>query len=274
MEDWKVECGWDNMQPNERIEYLEKNQKFDIDVFDDPPTIELKPEKIDYLRKKWFNKLKRNIGNFFAHRYIESLIKKKQLNIKEIVGLENLKTLNSGAILTCNHFSPLDNFCIQKVFEKVAKKRQKMWKVIREGNYTNPPCMKFFFRNCNTFPLSSNMSTLKKFLSAVKTALNNGDFVLIYPEASLWPDYQKPKPLKDGAFNLAVKNNAPIVPIFITFEKNEQGLTEYTIHISAPIYKDENKSAKENIEEMKNKNYQEWVDIYEKAYNKKLEYLK
>lgn len=274
MEKWKSECGWDNMNPTQRIEYLEKNEKFDVDVLDDPPTIELKPEKIDYLRKKWYNKIKRNIANFFAHKYIEKLIKKKQLNIKQIVGLENLQSVEGGAVITCNHFSPLDNFCVQKVFEKVQKKGQRIWKIIREGNYTNPPCMKFFFRNCNTFPLSSNVSTMKKFLTAVNYVLNNGDYILIYPEESMWLDYKKPKPLKDGAYNFAVKNNVPVVPIFITFEQNAQGLTEYTINISKPIYKDDSKTKAENIKEMKNTNYQNWVDIYENAYHQKMEYLK
>lgn len=274
MEQWKSSIGWEKMSPNQRIEYLETHQMFDVDVNDDPPTIELKPEKIDYLRKKPINKIKRNIANFCAKRYIGKLIKNKQLNIKEIKGIGNLKNLNSGAVLTCNHFSWLDNFCVQKVFEKVEKKGQKMWKIIREGNYTNPPCLGFFFRNCNTFPLSSNISTMKKFMSAVRTALSNGDFILIYPEESLWPDYKKPKPLKDGAYRFAIKGNVPVVPIFITFETNLEGLTEYTVHVLPPIYKDDTKSYAENVEAMKNKNYDEWVRIYEEVYNQPLEYRK
>ena len=91
MEKWKSECGWDNMNPTQRIEYLEKNEKFDVDVLDDPPTIELKPEKIDYLRKKWYNKIKRNIANFFAHKYIEKLIKKKHPRV-----YDGNKLLNVG----------------------------------------------------------------------------------------------------------------------------------------------------------------------------------
>ena len=35
-----------------KIEQLEKEGKFDIDVEDDPPTIVLTPENVDYLRKK------------------------------------------------------------------------------------------------------------------------------------------------------------------------------------------------------------------------------
>ena len=55
-----------------------------------------------------------------------------------------------------------------------------------------------------------------EFVKAVNTILNEKDFILIYPEKSLWWNYRKPKPLKNGAFNLAVKNNVPVLPIFIT----------------------------------------------------------
>ena len=154
--EWKNSVGWQNLNTEERITLLEKEGKFDIDSSDDPPTFELKPEEIDYLRKKWINKLKTKLANKVASNYIEKLIKQGNLVIKEINGLEHFEGLNSGALITCNHFNPFDNFAIQKVFEKVQKPKQKMWKIIREGNYTNPPCLPFFFKNCDTLPLSEN----------------------------------------------------------------------------------------------------------------------
>ena len=49
-------------------------------------------------------------------------------------------------------------------------------------------------------------------------------------------------------------------------------IQKYTLHIGEPIYKDENKSARENIEEMRNKNFVVWKNIYESFYNEKLKY--
>lgn len=277
MEDWKVEAGWDKMSIPERIEFLEKTGRFDEDVNDDPPLIELKPNKIDYLREKPISKIKTAIANCMARRFINNLIKKKQLIIKEIVGLENFEGLN-GAVITCNHFNAFDNFAVQKVFEKVQKKGQKMWKVVREGNYTNPPCLGFFFKNCDTMPLSQNIHTMGKFLKSTKKALERGDYLLIYPEESMWIDYTKPKPLKEGAFNLAVRSNCPVLPIFITLKDSEiengRGgyVKEYTINILPPIYPKQELSKRENITEMMTKNYNAWVEVYERAYGKKLEY--
>ena len=58
----------------------------------------------------------------------------------------------------------------------------------------------------------------------------------------MWWNYRKPKPLKDGAFKLAARNNAPVIPIFITMEDSdiigEDGfpVQEYIINIEEPIY--------------------------------------
>lgn len=279
----------DNKKSQERlailskIEELEKNGQFDIDVLPDPPTIELLPDKIDYLRKKPINKLKMWFANLCARKLISKLVKSKALLLKEVKGAENfLKLGKSGAILTCNHFSPNDSFLMQLGLEegcKYNKHKKRMFKVIREGNYTNPPVFKFFMQNCNTLPLSQNSQTMRKFLRAVNELLARGDYVLIYPEESLWPDYRKPKPLKVGAFRFAVKNNVPVQPFFITMQdtknKMEDGsfVQEYTIHILPPIFANKDLSEKEQIEDMKNRNYKDWVQVYEEVYGKKLEYI-
>ena len=48
---------------------------------------------------------------------------------------------------------------------------------------------------------------------------------------------------------------------------------EYTIHIGEPIYPDSSKTKAENIEYMRNKNYEVWKKIYEETYGEKLVYL-
>lgn len=194
--------------------------------------------------------------------------------------MENLQSVNTGAIITCNHFNPFDSFSIEQVFRLSGKsKEKKLYKVIREGNYTNfPGLYGFFFRNCDTLPLSSNKKTMIEFMKAVDTILQRGDFILIYPEQSLWWNYKKPKPFKNGAFKMAVRNNVPVIPIFITMEDSniigEDGfaIQEYTINIEKPIYQDESLSLRENAEMMKEQNYQIWKEIYEDFYKIPLEY--
>ena len=263
-----------------KIEKLEQRGLFDVDAEDDPPTIPLLKEDVDYLREKRTNRIKTRIANTVGEMFVNDLLKENKLIIKEIKGIENLKTLNTGAILTCNHFNPFDFMAIERVF-RISKqhKNRKLYKVIREGNYTNfPGLYGFFFRNGDTLPLSSSTETMVEFMKAVDTILQRNDYILIYPEQSMWWNYKKPKPLKNGAFRFAARNNVPVLPIFITMEDSDiigdDGfpIQEYTINIDKPIYPDSKLKEKENCAVMKEKNFEVWKNIYEKFYKIPLEY--
>lgn len=264
----------------QKIEELEREGKFDVDAEEDPATIVLTPENIDYLRKKMSSKLKRVFANEVGEKFLDNLLRNNKLIIKQINGIENLSKVDTGAIVTCNHFNPFDCFTIEKVFRLSGKIEEKrLYKVIREGNYTNfPGLYGFFFRNCDTLPLSSNKRTMVEFMKAVDVLLQKGDFILIYPEQSMWWNYRKPKPLKDGAYKMATRNNVPIIPIFITMQDSEiigeDGfpVQEYIVNIKEPIYPDTNKTEKENTEIMRDKNYQVWKKVYEDFYKIPLEY--
>ena len=264
-----------------KIEQLEKEEKWDLDVEDDPKPTVLMPKDVDYLNKKLCSKIKTGFANSMAQRYFENLIKKNQFIIKEVRGIENFMSVrNIGVIITSNHFSPGENYAVWRAIrEPMFEDGRRLYRVIKEGNYTNPPKpFGLFMRHCNTLPLSSNMDTMKNFMKALSTLLNRGEKILIYPEQSMWWNYKKPRPLKPGAFRFAVKNKAPILPVFITMEdskhldKNGELVQAYTVNILKPIFPAENLSDKENIENMKNKNYEMWKEVYEKTYKIPLVY--
>ena len=272
MEEQEVEKSKERLEILEKIERLEQEGHFDVDAEDDPPTI--------ILKKKWKSKLKAKFANKLGEKFLDRLLENNKLIIKEIKGIEILQNVQTGAMITCNHFNPFDSFSIEEVFRISGQsKNKKLYKVIREGNYTNfPGLYGFFFRNCDTLPLSSNTKTMTEFVKAVDTILKRGDFILIYPEQSLWWNYKKPKPLKNGAFRLASRNNVPIIPIFITMEDTdiigEDGfpVQQYIINIEEPIYPDNKLSVKENTEIMKKKNFEVWKNVYEDFYKIPLEY--
>ncbi len=280
MEEQEVEKSKERLEILEKIERLEQEGHFDVDAEDDPPTIILTPENVDYLKKNWRSKLKAKFANKLGEKFLDRLLENNKLIIKEIKGIEILQNVQTGAMITCNHFNPFDSFSIEEVFRISGQsKNKKLYKVIREGNYTNfPGLYGFFFRNCDTLPLSSNTKTMTEFVKAVDTILKRGDFILIYPEQSLWWNYKKPKPLKNGAFRLASRNNVPIIPIFITMEDTdiigEDGfpVQQYIINIEEPIYPDNKLSVKENTEIMKKKNFEVWKNVYEDFYKIPLEY--
>ena len=270
----------DRLEILAEIEKLEREGRFDVDPEKDPPTIVLTLENVDYLNKKSTSKLKSKVANHLAEKFLDELLKNNKLIIKEVNGIENFDKIETGAILTCNHFNPFDSFTVEKVFRTTKQgATKKLYKVIREGNYTNfPGFYGFLFRNCYTLPLSSNRKTMTEFMNAVDKILQRVEFILIYPEQSMGWNYRKPKPLKDGAFKIAVRNHVPVIPIFITMQDSniigDDGfpVQEYTVNIEKPIYPDENLPKKENIEIMKEKNFEVWKNIYEEFYQIPLTY--
>ena len=268
----------------ERLEVLAKMQEleskgiFDQDVENDPPDLELFPDQIDYLHKKLKTKILTHLTLKAGAKFLQSQIDCGNFVVKEIRGTENLPDKKQGAIVTCNHFNPLDNFVVLKGLMPTLKKGR-FWKVIREGNYTNPPKgFEMFMKYGDTLPISRNRATMHKFIHAVDTLLKKGDKVLVYPEKALWWNYRKPRPFKIGAFKFAVNAGVPIIPIFITMEDTDKiggdgfPVQAYTIHIGECLYADKNLSAKENIKILCEKNYQFCVDTYEKFYNTKLKF--
>ena len=61
--DVKIDKATDRLEVLKKIEELEREGKFDIDAENDPPTIVLTPENIDYLRTTMTSKIKRIFAN-------------------------------------------------------------------------------------------------------------------------------------------------------------------------------------------------------------------
>ncbi len=260
-------------------EQYEREGRFAEDVENDPPGRTLMPDEIEYGTKTVAKKMKSKLAFAAARRFVNSLIEDKKLIIKEIRGIENFKNLNSGAIITCNHFNAFDSFAIQLAYDAAEQPDRRFYRVIREGNYTSfPGFYGYLMRNCDTLPLSSNIRTMKKFMTAVDELLSEGHFILVYPEQSMWWNYRKPKPLKQGAFIFAYRNNVPVLPCFITMKDSdimgEDGfyIQEYTIHVCEPIYPDKSLPYRESVKDLMNRNYNLWKDIYETEYQMPLVY--
>ena len=134
-------------------------------------------------------------------------------------------------------------------------------------------------RHCNTLPLSRNRKTMKKFIDTTQALLREGSFILIYPEQSMWWNYRKPKPLKSGAFSIAVRSGVPVLPCFITMkdsdieDDNGYFIQEHTIHIGKPIFPDESLPYGKRIEKMMSENSEYWKTVYETEYHIPLTYL-
>ena len=255
------------------IKNNELNKKVEVD---DP---NLSDEQLDNLIKRFYdirkNKLAFFIKSKIANKYIDKLNNDLNKN-KKIFGIENIKNISTGAIITNNHFNPLDSLPIRKMVKSINRN---LYIVTDAANLALPGNLSFIINHLASIPLKRTPSYINKvFKPNLKKILDKNNFVLIYPEEEMWFNYKKPRPCKRGSYEFAAICNVPIVPCFTemvvldTDDNDEFKQVEYILHILKPIYPDPNKSSRTNSIEMSKLDYKQKIEAYEKIYNTKLNY--
>ncbi|HHU97382.1 MAG: lysophospholipid acyltransferase family protein [Bacteroidota bacterium] len=201
----------------------------------------------------------------------------RNVNTKYI-GTENVKTLRGrGAIVTSNHFNPLENTAILRVIKKIGR-RKKMYAISQVSNFKMPGTIGFLLRYANVIPISKDSIEYmcERFCDCVHKVLKKNNYILIYPEQEMWRNYRKPRPLKLGAYFYAAKINVPILPCFVEIrdERTFFGIwnTRYFVHILPVITPDPTLDPKADAKRMSLIDYEQKKNAYERAYGRPLDY--
>lgn len=172
----------------------------------------------------------------------------------KIEGKENIKNLQTGAISVSNHVLILDCTMIGLSFGL-----KKVYFTTREGSFKIPFIRKLI-KLLRAIPISSNISHKEEFIKELDKAIQERKIIHFYPEKALWPYYEKIRNFKNGAFNFAIRNNVPIIPIVITFRapkgirKLFKRKKDVTVKILEPIkYTEKKENSKEAIQKLKDK---------------------
>lgn len=187
----------------------------------------------------------------------------------KVTGKENLKALQgNGALCVCNHFSYLDT-----LFVRAAVGHYRSFHTMTQRN-NKTGIGGHIIRHGGMLPFSENYTAMKNLVAEMDRLLKKGKIINFYAEKAMWINYQKPRPMKEGAFTYAVKYDVPVLPIFCTFEKNAKGhIRNLRINILPPVYPEPTLGRRERAAAMCAAAESEWKDCYEKAYGIPLEYL-
>lgn len=257
------------------IENNELNKKVEIG---DPNLSDDEIQKYidDFYKNK--KKLSYFIKNKIANKTVKKMSKEIYPDIK-INGLEKLDLVNlsNGAIITSNHFNPLDSYNIRKIVEE--KLHKKLYIVVQDTNLAMPGFLGFLFNNIEVIPLSKSPNyIIKKFVPELKKVLVKGNIVLIYPEEEMWFNYRLPRPCKRGAYQFAHELDVPVISCFVKMidtdkaDNDEFNIVKYEVSINKVIYPEAEESIKSDSKKMAEVDYEARKKAYEDAYNKKLNY--
>ena len=169
----------------------------------------------------------------------------------EVDGIENLRKVSGGKVTISNHIHPMDctmngiiNFPERTYFPTLATNFQ-------------IPIIRHLIRILYAIPIPKKQRQKEEFFEQINKALLDGKTVHMYPEASLWPYCQKIRNFKNGAFDMAVRNQVPVVPCVFTFReptgirKLFKRKKDVTLKILKPVYSDGDKYIRQQMEELK-----------------------
>ena len=223
-------------------------------------------ENFQYKRKGFLNALATIAirSSFFGLAKIGCwfLIGSKFGSRKNLRGVKN-------AVFICNHVHNLDNEMARWMCWG-----HRLYIVVAEFNNMTG-FLGGVMRAGGIFPLSANFSAMKKFTAAVNEVLHQKrGSVLFFPEKSMWPYYEQPRPFMDGAFHAAALNNVPVVPLFILWHE-PRGLEKLffkrkraEMRVLKPIYPKPELSRKENIAYLRDAAFKEQCECYKEFYGR------
>lgn len=229
---------------NEDIIHLKEPLEFNID------------ENYQYIKEGKIFSLFSNLLYYGVAFPVLTVLDKIIYGLK-IEGREIIKNLKTGAISVSNHVLILD--CSMVGLAVGFKKR--LYFTTREGSFKIPFVRKLI-KLLRAVPIPTNINNKENFMKQIGTAISNGKIIHFYPEQALWPYCEKLRNFKTGAFNLAIINDVPVLPMVIIF-RTPKGIRkifkrkkDVTIKILEPILLEEKSSnRKEDIEKLKEKVY-------------------
>lgn len=131
----------------------------------------------------------------------------------KIEGRENLKKVGDEYITVANHINMLDcAMIVLSIFPRIP------YFLTLQSNL-EIPFIKYLVMLFRGLPIPKSKTGKEKMVITINKLLQSEEIVGIYPEGHLVPYCEELREFKDGAFNFAVKNQVPIVPILFTYRE-------------------------------------------------------
>lgn len=233
----------------------------------------LTPDNFDYNPKsKWWRFWKK--VSYFLVIPIVSLVEFIILGgyIKNRKVLKQMKKRKEGYFVYSNHTSPVsDCFSVPTLaFPRSAY-------VVASPDSISIKGLKTFLRFMGVLPLPNSKRTYINFLKAIKDLYSKGNVISIYPEAHIWPKYNKIRHFQDTSFYYPVKLNAPVYVKTAIYKQKRDGKSKQVLYLDGPFYPNlelDPKEARKDLCERVYKQMCKRVEDHQSYLDKRYQYIK
>ena len=145
----------------------------------------------------------------FVLRFISWILVRLMYRV-QTEGLENIPK-EGPVVLTCNHVTFVDWLVISGSCPRPTV-------FIMYYKFFHIPVIQTLMRQAKVIPICSakeDPEVLKKAFASIKTALENGEVVCIFPEGQLTPDGNR-TPFREGVCRIVEKTPVPVIPMSLS----------------------------------------------------------
>lgn len=169
---------------------------------------------------------------FVVLKLVALIYGKIALGLK-IEGKGKLK-IRSGYYIYANHTQPLGD-----VFNPALYSVKKPYYICDSSNL-GIPILGPILPLVGALPIPDSLRGKKKLFDAISTRAQQGNAIIIYPEAHVWPYYTKIRPFETTSLNFPIRDNLPAFTATTIYKKwPHHKKPRVIIKIDGPFYPDE-----------------------------------
>lgn len=128
--------------------------------------------------------------------------------------------------------------------------------VVVSEDTTSIKGIRWLVKDLGAMPMPSDIHLMKKFNDAVSRAIARKHWVAIYPEAHIWPYYNKIRPFVGTSFRYPVRLNAPVFSYTMTYKKRKRSdKPKITVFIDGPFLPDVTLPLKQAVQKLRDEVY-------------------
>ena len=190
----------------------------------------------------------------------------------------NKALIKKGVISVSNHVHMWDYLAIMKVVRRYNWPNVLVWATNIRGEQSKN------IRAVGGIPIpDNNYKGTKKYIEEVCKLLDQGKWLQIYAEGSMWEYYKPIRPFKRGISYFAIKCDKPIIPMAFSYRRPNwirrkifKQIACFTLNIGEPIFANKSLDKKEMEEDLTRRCHEEVCrlagidpkeNLYEAIYN-------
>ncbi|MCI8590533.1 MAG: 1-acyl-sn-glycerol-3-phosphate acyltransferase [Clostridiales bacterium] len=141
--------------------------------------------------------------------------------------------------------------------------------VITARDAVSLPVIKHVVPALGGVPLPETYKDVRSFMDSIRRRLKRGHAIAIYPEAHIWPYYNKIRPFSEAAFTYPYRFGVPAVPFTVTYHKRK--ILSFlppvvTVVIGEPVFPNAALGKKEAMKQMRDEVYEQMCAAAEDSY--------